>query len=67
VLAHFAGKVGQDKVSVLIIQLYPEHGIWEGFLYDPFHLYCFFFCHSYSWVLGTLGSKEPWFLGTKVP
>jgi len=46
--AHLPGKVGQYQVPFLIVQLYPEHGIWQGFTNNAFNFYCFFFCHKRS-------------------
>jgi hypothetical protein len=40
--------MSQDEVAVLIVQLYPEHGIRQGFPDDSFYLNCFFFGHINS-------------------
>jgi hypothetical protein len=48
VFAHFAGKVGKDPVSVLVIQFHPEHGIGQGFPDNSFYFYRFFFRHTGS-------------------
>jgi hypothetical protein len=47
-LSHFARKVGQYKVSILIVQFDPEHGIGKRFTDNPFYLSRFFFRHSNS-------------------
>jgi hypothetical protein len=48
VFAHFARKVGENEVSVLIIQFHPEHGIRQRFTDYPFNFYRFFFSHNNS-------------------
>jgi hypothetical protein len=48
VLTHFAGKVGKDQVSILVVQFYPEHGVRQGFPNNSFNFYCFFFRHKNS-------------------
>jgi hypothetical protein len=48
VLTHFAGKVGKDQVSVLVVQFHPEHGVGQGFPDNSLNFYRFFFCHKNS-------------------
>jgi hypothetical protein len=44
VLAHLAGNMRSDNVSIL--QFDSEHGIRERFGDRPFHFYVFFFSHK---------------------
>jgi hypothetical protein len=50
VLAHLAGKMGKDKVPVLVVKLHPEHGIGEGFPDYSFNFNSFFFGHTRSFA-----------------
>jgi hypothetical protein len=56
-LAHFAGKVGKDQVSILVIQFHPEHGVGQGFPDNSFDFYRFFFCHKNSLKMCFTGLK----------
>jgi hypothetical protein len=59
---HLAGKMGENEVTVLIIKLNSEHGVWKGLPNDPFHFNSFFFSHydsSESKHTGSFRSCQP--------
>jgi hypothetical protein len=51
--SHLARKVRKYQMPVLVIQLYPEHGVGKRFTDNSFNFYCLFFCHEYSFIDGS--------------